>query len=76
MIVVVIVVAILYMRRDSIARDIANSVLADSDLIVTDLSVDSLSPEAGVRDISCSDSPCRWARPARGLTGLPPSSLS
>jgi hypothetical protein len=45
MIVVVIVVAILYMRRDSIARDIANSVLADSDLIVTDLSVDSLSPE-------------------------------
>jgi len=40
-----VIATALYLRRDSIARDIANSVLGDQDLVVTDLSVDKLTTD-------------------------------
>ena len=43
-IVVAIVVTAVQLRRDSIGRDIANSILSEQGLVVTDLSVDALTP--------------------------------
>jgi hypothetical protein len=44
-IVVVVLAAIVHIRRDSIARGIANSVFSETDIAVTELSVDSLSTD-------------------------------
>ena len=44
-IIVALIATALYLRRDSIARDIANSMLGEQDLMVTDLSVDSLTTD-------------------------------
>ena len=44
-IVVAVVATAVYLRRDSIARDIANSMLGEQDLVVTALSVDSLTTD-------------------------------
>lgn len=43
-IVVAVVATALYLRRDYLAQNIANSVLGGQDLIVTELSVDALTP--------------------------------
>ena len=42
LVVAIIVATVVYLRRDSIARDIANSVLEGQDITVSDLSVKSL----------------------------------
>lgn len=44
-VVVAVVATILYVRRDSIARDIANSLLEDQGLVVTALSVEALATD-------------------------------
>ena len=44
-IIVAVIATALYLRRDSLARDIANSMLGEQDVVVTDLSVDSLTTD-------------------------------
>ena len=48
--VVAVIVVVLHLRRDSLALDIANSMLSDQDLTVTDLSVEELSTNRLVLD--------------------------
>jgi len=43
-IVVAVIAAVVQVRRDAIARGIANSILSEQGIVVTDLSVDSLTP--------------------------------
>jgi hypothetical protein len=45
MIIVAVIATAVYLRRDSIARDIANSMLGEQDLVVTALSVDGLTTD-------------------------------
>lgn len=44
-IVIAVIAMAVYLRRDSIARGIANSMLGEVDLVITDLSVDTLTPD-------------------------------